>query len=84
MPSVFNLSHYFYSFFCGDSSDSDPTNLLVLFGLSACATSLNDNNDGVDANIEPQIPVENTDPMRENNERIIKEGREDVWRKGMK
>lgn len=22
--SVFNLSHYFYSFFCGDSSDSDP------------------------------------------------------------
>ena len=22
--SVFNLSHYFYSFFCGDSSGSDP------------------------------------------------------------
>jgi hypothetical protein len=22
---VFNLSHYFYSFFCGDSSDSAPT-----------------------------------------------------------
>jgi hypothetical protein len=21
--SVFNLSHYFYSFFCGDSSDSE-------------------------------------------------------------
>jgi hypothetical protein len=58
--------------------------MLVLFGLSACTTSLNDNNDGVDANIEPQVPVENIDPMRENNERLIKEGREDVWRKGMK
>jgi len=27
--SVFNLSHYFYSFFCGDSSDTDPTKSLM-------------------------------------------------------
>lgn len=54
--------------------------MLVLFGLSACATSSQINNDGADSNIEPQVP----DPMRENNERLIKEGREDVWRKGMK
>lgn len=58
--------------------------MLVLFGLSACATSSQINNDGADSNIEPQVPAENIDPMRENNERLIKEGREDVWRKGMK
>lgn len=58
--------------------------LLVTIGLSACVTSSHVKDDGIDVNIEPQIPVENVDPMRENNERLIKEGREDVWRKGMK
>jgi hypothetical protein len=58
--------------------------MLVLFGLSACATSLHDNNDGQDNSNVPQVPVDSIDPMRENNERLIKEGREDVWRKGMK
>ena len=33
-PSVFNLSLYFYSFFCGDSSDSAPTYLKGLLQIS--------------------------------------------------
>ncbi|ACA85401.1 MULTISPECIES: hypothetical protein [Shewanella] len=59
--------------------------LTTLLGISACATSVYDT---VDINVEqePQQDVldSKADPMIEHNERLIKEGREDEWRKDVK
>lgn len=56
--------------------------LTGLLGISACATSVYDN-ESTDENVQQQAPKEIRDPMIENNERLIKEGREDEWRKNL-
>ncbi|NRD73062.1 hypothetical protein HQQ94_07370 [Shewanella sp. VB17] len=58
--------------------------ITALLGISACATSVYDT---IEMNVEQDTSTEvldnTTDPMVEHNERLIKEGREDMWQKNI-
>jgi hypothetical protein len=57
--------------------------LTGLLGISACATSVYDN-ETTDEKVQQQAEEDIRDPMIENNERLIKEGREDEWKKNIR